>query len=135
MPRPASRGQRQELSRQSGARLARSVWQTPLPAAQSAWGQSIDFGAGSSTNHLVQRTLIDGHANVFFQAADVFAGNIFCDGSIERLGKLLRLLRLHIECRQNDVRYSKYHPLQRLGGIALSSAVLGRLEHGIDGGG
>src|ERR1700730_279700 len=97
-------------------------------------GKSVDVaGAGSAADHLVQRTLIDGHADLTFESADIFAGDILREGTIERFDRALGILGLRIEWRHQYVCHAKYDLLPRLRRIRLAGAVLWRAENRVYG--
>src|SRR5271166_728339 len=96
-------------------------------------GKSVDVaGAGSAADHLVQRTLIDGHADLIFESADVFAGDVLREGTIERFYGMLGIIGLRIECRHQYVRHAKDDLLRRLCRVGLAGSVLWRAKDRID---
>src|SRR5262249_60062302 len=104
----------------------------PWLAARSAWVRSVCSVAGSAADHLVQRVLIDGDADLAFEPGNIFSEKVLREVAIERFEGALGLVGGHVEGRHHDIGDAKYDLLRRLRGFRLADGILRRAEDGID---
>src|SRR5215467_7100180 len=103
----------------------------PWLAARSAWVRSVCSLAGTTADHLVQRTLIDRDADLAFEAGDIFSKNILGDATIERVEVAFGLFGGHVERRHRDIGDVEYDLLRGLRGLCLADGILRCAKDGV----
>src|SRR3981081_4744632 len=99
-----------------------------LLAARSAWRKSIVAVGASAADHLVQRILIDGHADLAFEAGDIFAEQVLREAAIEGIDGAFDFVGGHVEWRYHDIGDAEYDLLPGLPRFGPAYSVLGRAE-------
>src|SRR5262249_2428594 len=95
---------------------------------------SVCAVARSAADHLVQRALIDGDADIAFEPRNIFGENTVGEAAIERLDHAFGVFRTHVERGHDDVGDAEDHLARRLRTFRLAVGILWRAKDSVDSG-